>query len=590
MSFVTLASPKNNLEKAIEVLYDLKLLHIDPHRGQDLPIGTPLPDAEALSRLSLDLGFVTSHLPPAAEAKAMDLREAERLVATLKAQVAAIVAEREALDQQSATLEKRVKDIAFLRATGLRDPSLLAGSRRLTVMAGIATAPRRVLTALRSLDVEVFSEEKRKDGYPMVVVSQAEEGDKVKAALAEAWIPYAFDHVDQNPGVHEKALDAVAARRKALDARLAELRKAHGKELAGCRRLLRERIRKAEAPLRFAVGEHSFLIAGWVPTAQTAAVQKQLGGLPSSYLAVEDALDGPTKLANPRAVRSFEFFLNLYSLPKLREIDPTFLVFLSFPIFYGMMLGDIGYGLALYALFSVLRWRMPKYRGLFDIFLLSSIFTVVFGYVFGEFFGAEEVLGIPLVPFIHRTHDVNELMLVSLVFGLVHVNLGFVFGFVNELRTHGLRKAILAKGSWMLLEAAGILLIVDFFFGMAFIDRTIGFGVVLLSVIMLFLGEGVIGLIEIPGLISSVLSYLRLAAVGLASASLAIVVNTMADDLFAAGGAFLAIGVLVLVMGHAINIMIGLIDAFLQSLRLHYVEMFTKFYGGNGKPYNPFGR
>ena len=97
------------------------------------------------------------------------------------------------------------------------------------------------------------------------------------------------------------------------------------------------------------------------------------------------------------------------------------------------------------------------------------------------------------------------------------------------------------------------------------------------------------GLVELPSLLSNILSYARLAAVGLASASLAILINNMAGGMFQAGGLFVIMGMLVLLIGHTINILLGMLDSFLQSLRLHYVEMFTKFYHGNGTPYKPFG-
>ena len=97
------------------------------------------------------------------------------------------------------------------------------------------------------------------------------------------------------------------------------------------------------------------------------------------------------------------------------------------------------------------------------------------------------------------------------------------------------------------------------------------------------------GIVELPSLISNVLSYLRLAAVGLASAALAIVVNDFAGKFFATGGIMMVAGVITLVVGHGINFALGILGAFLHSMRLHYVEMFTKFYGGSGKEYEPFG-
>ncbi|KHO46844.1 MAG: V-type ATP synthase subunit I, V-type H+-transporting ATPase subunit I, partial [archaeon GW2011_AR3] len=110
------------------------------------------------------------------------------------------------------------------------------------------------------------------------------------------------------------------------------------------------------------------------------------------------------------------------------------------------------------------------------------------------------------------------------------------------------------------------------------------------SIVLLWLGEGVKGLIEIPSIFSNILSYARLMAIGLASVKLAEVVNEFATEFIHQGGIYIFYAVLLLVVGHVINNALGIIGPFLHSLRLHYVEFFTKFFKGGGKEYIPFGR
>ena len=117
----------------------------------------------------------------------------------------------------------------------------------------------------------------------------------------------------------------------------------------------------------------------------------------------------------------------------------------------------------------------------------------------------------------------------------------------------------------------------------------IGLGVVLVGLLMLLKGHGIYGIIEVPSLASNILSYARLFALGLASVALALIINEFAAAFFAKGGVMIVPAILILIAGHAMNIALGIIGGFLQSLRLHYVEFFTKFYKGGGKRYNPFG-
>jgi len=118
----------------------------------------------------------------------------------------------------------------------------------------------------------------------------------------------------------------------------------------------------------------------------------------------------------------------------------------------------------------------------------------------------------------------------------------------------------------------------------------IGLGVIILAAVMLFVGEGIQGLVELPSLLTNILSYLRLGAVGLASVGLAVVINeNLALPFMEKGGIYFALAIFILIIGHSINIALGVIGPFLHSLRLHYVEFFSKFYKGGGIPFVAFG-
>jgi V/A-type H+-transporting ATPase subunit I len=166
--------------------------------------------------------------------------------------------------------------------------------------------------------------------------------------------------------------------------------------------------------------------------------------------------------------------------------------------------------------------------------------------------------------------------------GLIHVNLGYGIGFYNEYIKHGLKEAFLEKGSWYVLQAGAALAYL--------VSPTAGVPVMILGVLLIFLGEGVEGMVEIPSLLANILSYLRIFGVSVAAVALAAVVNSIASTAFGAGGLVGVIfGTLILVVGHVFNTFIKIMEGFLQGIRLHYVEMFGKFFEGGGKKYAPFG-
>jgi V/A-type H+-transporting ATPase subunit I len=278
--------------------------------------------------------------------------------------------------------------------------------------------------------------------------------------------------------------------------------------------------------------------------------------------------------------------MNLYSLPSYLEADPTLIMFLTFPLFFGFMLGDVGYGLVTLALFYVASTKVKgEAKALANALMVASLATILFGFVFGEFFGLEFIEH----PLLERATDISTMLLVTVVVGFIHINLGYVVGFFNVLKEHGLKDAILEKASWLVIEA-GMILAAAGQMGYIMSEATYaGAAVFVLGIAMLLKGEGITGVIELPALFSNILSYTRLFAVGLASVSLALVINKFATQFMQQGGIYVPVAILVLLVGHTINIMLGILGPFLHSLRLHYVEFFTKFFKGGGERFIPFG-
>lgn len=584
MCRVTIAAPKKHMHETINTLYDLKALHIDSYVPGELPIGSPMKDAEKISELLLDIEFIKSYLSKtiAFEKKKnniQSLKEAERFIKKLRSETAEIASRIKAVDEKINLVKKAENDALFLKDCGIKNLGIIREYQKLDVIFGYFDRNENVAKVKERDDCIVFS----RKGTTQPAAIFFRKGSSVREVLSKM----KFSEIKISTEMPEYGKEILQKEKGELQKKMDDISK-NIPVIASLEKILLSRITKSEAPLMFACSEYAFIVQGWVPEKNKDLLIKRLHEISiGMFIKIEPAEKAPTMVSNPTLVKPFEFFLNLYSLPRYKEIDPSFLIFLTFPLFYGIMLGDIGYGLILLAAGLFIRLKVKSFpNALADVTIISSLFTMAFGFLFGEFFGTEELLGYQLHPYINRVTQVSEMILYSIIIGLVHLNIGFVFGFVNELK-HGIREAM-GKISWIGLEIGSITFLLNSMHAIQF-EPMFSAAIAVISVIGILSGEGFVGVIEIPTLIGNILSYARLAAIGLASVSLALVINKSAGGFFHAGGFFIIFGIIILLAGHAVNFALGIMDAFLQSLRLHYVEMFTKFYKGSGKPYKPFG-
>ena len=337
----------------------------------------------------------------------------------------------------------------------------------------------------------------------------------------------------------------------------------------------------------------TFVVEGWVPSESFGGFKGKFSSLFGDRvfireleIQVSEADLIPVYIKNPRVLRPFEVFLTVLPPPKYGSVDPTPYIAIFFPAFFGLIVGDAGYGAVLFALSLFLKRAFRDNERLSDIFTVlsvSSLSTVVFGFLFGEFFGdLGERLGIMRPLLFHRAEALKTLLVLTLGIGVGHIALGLVIGAVNRFYRGKTREA--GGKLVQIVIMAAFLAVAGTLFG--YVPRgffTPGLILIIASFILLVIIEGVIGPLELIKALGNVLSYMRIMAVGAASVVMAVAANRI-------GGSSknFILGIIAAAMIHILNIAISVLSPSIQSLRLQYVEFFSKFYEGGGRRYTPF--
>ena len=339
-----------------------------------------------------------------------------------------------------------------------------------------------------------------------------------------------------------------------------------------------------------------FFIHGWTPAEEVARLRSTLASRFRGTVLVEEKeileqdLDlVPVTLRNPPWFRPFEIFSRLLPLPRYASFDPTPFIAVCFPLFFGMILGDAGYGLVLLGIALTVARAFRKREAVRDaalILLVSSCYAIVFGIFYGEFFGevGTRMLGVEAGFIIERRRAIVPMLLFALSVGMAHVLLGLVLGFVTALRRKTGREAL-----FKLLNIVVILCLVVLFLSLLEIVPPLlakPLTLVLLFLIpLLFFAGGVLAPLELLKNIGNIVSYARIMAIGLASVLLASVANR-----FAGMTGNIVVGVLLAVVFHLVNIVLGIFSPTIHALRLHYVEFYSKFMIPGGRKFVPLRR
>ncbi len=368
---------------------------------------------------------------------------------------------------------------------------------------------------------------------------------------------------------------------------------------------------------KYAAKYHSsFFLAGWVPKSAEKSLSDALHSIEGVEVESADPKDikklrPPTKMKNSLLTRAYEFYTEIYGVPSYNEVDPTPLIAVVYTLLYGIMFADLGQGIVL----SAVGWFMYKFMNmrLGKILVPCGISAAIFGTVFGSVFGNEELLN-PMFHALGFEEKPIEIMdsalmfiVVSIVLGVLVIIVSMLFNVFSSIKKRDLGSAIFGHNgiSGIVLYSSLILLLINMFMGLGINTKALAIGGILVPVILIFLhhplGELVCGrkpeigsvsdfIIEnffelfevILSYMSNTLSFLRVGAFVLIHACM---MSTFAALAGITGGGVAA--VIIMIFGNIFVIALEGLLVGIQVLRLNFYEIFSRFYDGDGIPFNP---
>ncbi len=373
-----------------------------------------------------------------------------------------------------------------------------------------------------------------------------------------------------------------------------------------------------DAIARFGRLHYTYLIIGWVPTSRLSSLNEKLKQVSDAIFiqttesgGLEAGQNVPVALHNPEILRGFEQLTTTYARPRYQEIDPTFLIAVTFPLIFGAMFGDVGHGMVLALVGGLLASRrirsLSGLAGLGAVVAACGIAATIFGFLYGSLFGFEDIL--PALLF-RPLHNIMQILMISVGGGIALLSTGFLISMLNAYRARDWARLLVDHNGlaglvlyWSLLGLGASTLIQGFPLpaGLFTILALASAFTVMFSEALGRLISGQRPLVEgsagtyavgaffelfetLIGLLSNSLSYVRVGAFAVAHGGLSAVVFILAEMVSRGHGVGYWI---VVALGNLFVIGFEGLVVGIQTLRLEYYEFFSKFFTGGGTRYQP---
>lgn len=558
------------------------------------------------------------------------IEEGERLLGAVEPEASAMVTKLESLKKELAELVRyepllnKIEPIVSQLTASKQDfdaMALLVERRYRPVFEEF----RSVLDRMTNGHSEVVIEDLDDESVAAIVLFEKPYSSAVRSFLTgeninQIKLPQEFESIplpEALVAMHAR-IDALAGEIVAAEESIARFGEKFRVDLAKLRNACADRIAQLDIIAMFGETKYTFVITGWVPTADVDELREVVAKHWAQSVVVEECEiapkefdEVPVAMANSGRYQSFEAALSVWGLPRYGSIDPTRILAFSFPFIFGMIVGDAGYGLLILLICLFLKKKFPdnKAAQIFSgLMIPTAIMTMIFGVFYFEFFGDLAHVYIPglnqlhpiqigegfSIPFIRTSKMMlNTFLVMAVGFGVLHVMFGLILGVVNGKRA-GERSHVIMRSGLLTMSLAAVLLAAV----LAIPALTSGLGDVAAAVVQYLAylllafgfvtavyGGGIMGAVETIETVSHMASYIRIMAVGLVGALLADAANELVFVTMPN-----AAGIIIALLLHVLNFAVILFSPTIHALRLNFLEFFGGFFEHGSKVYKPFVR
>lgn len=565
------------------------------------------------------MSFISPDIPVPKEIDDLDtesfIKKAEETINQVEAKTKVIEGEFAALDaetsqlQSNKSLANRLKNIDINLA-------LLQDSKYTSVTVGRINveSSSEIETELSKLtdELSIFMvPDDNKKTSVIVVVTLKDYGDEVYSTLRKFdFEKFDIGNVEGTPqqiiSGAESRLQTIESERGSVNKELKVVAEKWDDEILALKEQLENEKAKNEIYAAFVQTKDTFMLEAWVPANDVEKVEKLVESSSDGHCTFEtieiegtDDEDVPVLQKNPRYAKPYEFLVDMYSPVRYNEIDPTIFVAIMFPFFFGFCLTDAVYGAIVSVIGVVLLRGMGKTKKSMNAFgkilIMCGLWAIVLGLITNGFIGdfPERILGIRLptvISAVEAFKHPDTILIIAIAVGVIYTNIGFILGAIDNLRYGNKKEAIGSQLCWFVLEAGVVLLALGFLMpAIGMIGMVLGGILILACVGMLIYANGAYGVMDIFGFMGDILSYARLLALCLATGGIAMTVNiltVMVGDMIPFIGFIIAI--FIFIFGHIANFLFQVLGAFINALRLNYVEFFSQFFMSGKNKFEAF--